>query len=175
MSADALADLGLDFADTPVAADVTVKAPVEEKAKEVPAEVPAEVETEKKKRSPRETVDIGTPTFAKAVGIPGIRRVGGGATGSKYPFATLKAPVANADGDFEYDTFTLTVQEGVDPEKLKRAVQQAVSGENRKEKEDGTKIRYATRTVLTDGVLTGAKVYRVDDTLDDEDDDKASS
>lgn len=158
---DALADLGLDFG---VEEEKAVK-PAPKADKEPATDAPKEA---KAPRAPREEVEIGELAFGKSKGITGIRRAG--ATGSKYKFDKLAAPVGpDADGDYEYDTFTAFVQEGVDADKLKRSVQQAVSTENRKEKADGTVKRYATRAVTKDGVFAGVKVYRVDGTLGEDD------
>jgi hypothetical protein len=148
---DALADLGLDLG-----LDIAAGA----------ADTPA-AHTEKKTRAPRETVEIGELEFGSADFVPALKRGGGGgATGSKYQFDKLVAPVAKEDGTgWKYSTFVARAQPEVDVDKLKRSVQSAVTAENRKNKEANSPVRFVTRSLQEAGEITGVIVYRVDQTL----------
>lgn len=146
---DPLADLNLDLGT------------------ETQSDAPAK---EKAARAPREEVNIGELAFEEVDFIPVSKR--GGASGSKYEFEKLGAPVPKDEADlskgFRYSTFTANLQEGVDIDKLKRSVQSATTAENRAEKAAGSKIRYITRSKVVAGEAVGITVFRVDDTLNDE-------
>lgn len=153
MSNDPLADLGLDIEQTSASA-VEQEQPAAENAAEAPAA--------------RAEVNIGELEFGEADFIPTAKR--GGPSGSKYEFDKLDAPVAKEDGSgYRYKTFLARLQPGEDADKLKRSVQSAVTAANRSAKDSGAPNRYITRTAVQGGEFVGVTVFRVDGTLDGED------
>ena len=146
---DALADLGLNLDNTNAET-----APVADTAVAV--------------ANAREEVEIGELEFGFADFVPAQKR--GGASGSKYEFDKLDAPVAKEDGTgWKYATFTAKLQEGVDADKLKRSVQSATTAANRAAKDSGAPNRYVTRQHIVAGEFAGVIVFRVDGTIATED------
>lgn len=119
-----------------------------------------------KTRAQREEVEIGELEFGFADFIPSLTRTGGG---SKYEFDKLVAPKLKDEADpskgYNYAVFTVKKLEDVQAAALKRSVQSAVTGENRKQKKDGTKIAFVSRSIVKNGEFIGMMVFRVDDTL----------
>ena len=157
---DALADLGLDLGtDTVATAEVAAtETPV------VAADAAAGEAATK-----REEVAIADLEFGFVDLIPAQKR--GGASGSKYEFHKLVAPVAKEDGTgFKYATFTVKPENAADfdADKLKRSVQSATTAENREAKKEGRVDRYITRQAIVGGEFVGVTVFRVDATLDAE-------
>lgn len=144
--ADPLGDLGLDLD----AAGTTEAAVVVEGSTEA---------TEK-----REEVQIGELEYGVLDFIPTQRR-GGGASGSKYKFEAIAAPVAKADGTgFQYNYSLVRLVEGEDADKLKRSVQSATTQANAQAKKDGGVERYVTRQFFDKGEFAGVYIIRVDAT-----------
>lgn len=153
---DALADLGLDLGTTTETAVV-----------ETPVVAAADAATAGK----REEVAIAELEFGFVDLIPAQKR--GGASGSKYEFHKLAAPVAKEDGSgFRYATFTVKPEDAAnfDADKLKRSVQSATTAENREAKKEGRVERYITRQHIVGGEFAGVIVFRVDATLDTDND-----
>ena len=150
---DPLADLGLDLGNDAAGGG---------EAAIVPADAPV-VTTATGEKVAREEVNIGELVFEEVEFIPAQKR--GGASGSKYEFDKLPAPVAKEDGTgFKYATFTANLQPGVDADKLKRSVQSATTAENRAAKEAGLPNYYVTRQKIVAGEFAGITVFRVDAT-----------
>ena len=173
MSNDALADLGLDLGtDTTVAGSAeVVNAPVETPVvADASTAVVADtaVAADAATKAPREEVAIAEIETGFADFIPAQKRGGGG--GSKYDkIETLVAPVAKEDGSgFKYAVATIKPEDATnfDEGRLTRSVQSAVTATNKSAKDEGRAHRYATRRAVVDGVFVGVNVYRVDGTLD---------
>jgi hypothetical protein len=139
---NALAALGLDVEDAEVANEPVL-----------------DVAAESADKADREEVDVGEIAVGEVDFIPTSQRSAGG---SKYKFNELKAPYAGADGKTKYSQFTVTLQPGVDEDKLKRSVQSATTQENKKSKERGDAAYCVTRTINKDGKFTAIMVIRTD-------------
>lgn len=152
---DPLADLGLDLGNNDAGggeAPVTADAAATEAAKEK-----------------RKEVAIADLEFGFADFIPAQKR--GGASGSKYEFDKLVAPVAKEDGSgWKYATFVAKPENPAefDAEALKRSVQSATTAANRAAKDSGAPNRYVTRQHIVGGEFVGVIVFRVDGTVDSE-------
>ena len=146
---DIMDDLGLNLDG---AAEGTQEAPVEVAQEAAPA----------KARAPRVEIEVGEIVVSTEFETLAPLVRGGGATGSKYKFDELGAPVQQADGSYGYQTFTVEVGEN-DEDALKRSVQSATTQANSKYKAEGR--RFVTRSVVAGGKFTAMKVYRVDGTL----------
>lgn len=156
-NADPLGDLGLDLD-----ADASDTGPVDPAAV---TEGAAEAATEK-----REEVVIGELEYGLLDFIPTQRR-GGGASGSKYKFEAIGAPVAKADGaGFQYNYSLVRLVDGEDADKLKRSVQSATTQANAQAKKDGVVERYITRQFFDKGEFAGVYIIRVDGTQNTEED-----
>lgn len=156
---DSLAGLGLDDFETGAP-----EAPAEPAAAETVTEV---VATEEAKAA-REEVKIGELEYGVFDSIPTVRR-GGGASGSKYKFEDIKAPVAKADGSgFSYSYSLVRLVEGEDADKLKRSVQSATNQANAAAKKDGAVERFINRQFIEKGEYAGTYIIRVDGTQDEE-------
>ncbi|QIG68410.1 hypothetical protein EVB62_008 [Rhizobium phage RHph_TM33] len=138
---------------------------------ETAAEVAADAEAATTSRAPRTEIKI-TGTIAKSSGRLPARATNGGGFGdreSKYPFESLAAPVLATDEEGEYWSFDffevkLSDVENADAKKLQGAIQAAAAAQNKKNREEGTGIKYVTRTVLGENEeYVGSAVYRVDD------------
>jgi hypothetical protein len=156
-----LEDLGLNLGITEEQAANETTAKKAGEAASVPS---APVVETKAKAAPRVEVEVGEIEIATEAleSLPALTR--GGATGSKYPFDGLVAPVADGD-DWKYSSFKVTLQPGVDEDALKRSVQSATTQANSKGKTDGKK--FVTRSVNEGGKFVAVKVFRVDGTLGD--------
>lgn len=115
-------------------------------------------------------------TIVKATGLLPARAPSGGGfgkKGSKYPFETLAAPTKDEAGavtGYDYFEVKLTDVENADAKKLQGAIQAATAAANKTAKEDGSTVKYVSRTILDDeGAYVGSSVYRVDDTLEEDD------
>ena len=164
---DPLADLGLDLGNAGgTAVEGTDGAPVPAEASGAEAAVAAATEAKDK----RKEVEIADLEFGFVDLIPQMKR--GGATGSKYEFDKLVAPVAKEDGSgFKYAMFVAKLANPEDDAAaLKRSVQSATTAENKSHKDAGTPNRYITRTHVVNGEFAGVAVFRVDATLDVEND-----
>lgn len=146
MSNDALAALGLDSVeDTASAASPATEAAV----------------AEAKEAVEREEVDVGEIEVGEIDYIPASKRASGG---SKYKFDELKAPVVKENGKTGYSFFRVTLQPGVDADKLKRSVQSATTQANKQAKERGADAYFATRAENDkDGKFASILVIRTDD------------
>ena len=154
-NADPLGDLGLDLDGA--AEEQTVA------TEEVGAVEDVLGTTEK-----REEVVIGELEYGLLDFIPTQRR-GGGASGSKYKFEAIGAPVAKADGTgFQYNYSLVRLVEGEDADKLKRSVQSATTQANAQAKKDGGIERYITRQFFDKGEFAGVYIIRVDGTQETE-------
>jgi len=153
---DALAELGLNLEGE---ATETEASTVDTAA------VAAEVTAEAKTRAPRVEVNVGEIVVAEADDLPESTRKGNPAFGkreSKYPFDKIEAPVLKEDGvTYKYHSMVLTLQEGVDPDALKRSVQSATTQANSTYKAEGR--RFKSYSTVVDGAFVGMKVFRVDD------------
>lgn len=167
MSNDAnlLAELGL--AGDNAAAETTAA------TTEAAAPVVTEGTQEAEKRAPRVEVKVNNSTLGVGL-LPPRAALGGaqGERGSKYPFASLNEPTKDADGNvtgYSFFTINLTDVENADEKKLSSAIQAAVAAQNKKHKEKGETTKYVSRTNVDDkGAYTGSSVYRVDDTIGDD-------
>lgn len=133
------------------------------------AVVEQETEEAKAARAPRVTVDVSNVTFGEAEDIPALVRNFGGhrATGSKYRFEEIAAPVAGADGAYKYAPMVLDVAEN-DADAFRRSIQSATTAANNKFKEGSDIRKFITRSFNdAEGKFAGMKVYRVDGTLED--------
>ncbi|AUZ94728.1 hypothetical protein HOR97_gp02 [Agrobacterium phage Atu_ph03] len=144
---DLLGDLGLEDNATAPTADAAAPA----------ADAAAKTE--------REEVKIGELEAVSFDAIPPQRR-GGGASGSKYKFETIAAPVAKDGGGYSYSGTLVRLVEGEDADKLKRSVQSATTQANAKAKEDGAVERFITRQHVEKGEFAGVYIIRVDGTQD---------
>ena len=160
-SEDPLADLGLDLGGT----DTTTADPTEQVTETVTEAVTDGVVKEKRKEVEIAGLDFGFADF-----IPKMER--GGKGGSKYEFDKLAAPVAKEDGTgFKYAMFVAKLANPEDDtDALKRSVQSATTAENKSHKDAGTPNRYITRQHIVGGEFVGVAVFRVDATLDVEND-----
>ena len=98
---------------------------------------------------------------------------GFGKRGSKYPFEDLTAPAKNEAGEvtgYSFFEVRLTDVENADAKKLQSAIQAAVAAQNKQAKEAGEVTKYVSRTIVgEDGAYAGSSVYRVDDTINEDD------
>lgn len=108
----------------------------------------------------------------KSNGLLPARAPSGGGFGkreSKYPFETLAAPSVDEAGTVTgYDFFEVKLSdvENADAKKLQGAIQAAVAAQNKKAKEDNSGVKYVSRTLLdAAGAYEGSAVYRVDNTI----------
>lgn len=144
---DPLADLGLDEPKATAAPKATVVA--------APAAA-TEATTE------REEVEVGEIEFGFDTFIPTAKRK---AEGSKYKFDLLPAPAVFTDGPnkgkAKIANFKVTLQDGVDEDKLRRSVQSATTQANRQGSDAG---KYFVSRSLNDaaGKFIGMVVYRTD-------------
>lgn len=161
-SEDPLADLGLDLGGTETASADAQGEPV--------TETVTEAVTDGVVKEKRKEVEIADLDFGFADFIPKMER--GGKGGSKYEFEKLQAPVAKEDGSgFKYAMFVAKLANPEDDvDALKRSVQSANTAENKQHKDAGTPNRYITRQHIVGGEFIGIAVYRVDGTLDVEND-----
>lgn len=162
---DPIADLGLDEA---LGADTATGTVDTADAAAASVNPPEAAETGEPGKVKRQHVNVGELEFGSMDILPEIKRGGGGGgkRESKYKFDELAAPVAKEDGSgFTYAFFTAKVQDGVDPEALRRSVQSATTAENKTQKDAGSKTRFITRSAIKDGELVGYHVIRVDDTV----------
>jgi len=147
MSNDALAALGLD-----TVADESTVPHIVAAATEVTTEAAA---------SEREEVDVGEIEIGEIDFIPASKRASGG---SKYKFDELAAPVAKDNGKKGYSFFRVTLQPGVDADKLKRSVQSATTQANKQSKDRGGDAYYVTRAENDkEGKFASILVIRTDD------------
>ena len=143
MSNDALAALGLDNVDDAVAPEATAAAVTEAAVTE------------------REEVDVGEIEIGELDFIPASKRTSGG---SKYKFDSLAAPTDKENGKKGYAFFRVTLQPGVDADKLTRSVQSATTQANKQSKDRGGVAYYVTRAENdTDGKFKSILVIRTDD------------
>lgn len=151
---NALEDLGLNLGTT----EEQVAGIAEAKAVDAPVTVAAA-------KTPRVEVEVGEIEVSTEAmeSLPALTR--GGASGSKYPFEKLVAPVANGDS-WNYSAFTVSLQEGVDEDALKRSVQSATTQANSRGKTETPAKKFVTRSINEGGKFVAIKVFRVDDTLD---------
>jgi hypothetical protein len=149
---DLLGGLGLDDG-----AETTPTAPVEDAAQPTDAA-----------KTTREEVKIGELEAVSFDSIPPQRRNGGGASGSKYKFETIAAPVSKEEGGYKYDGKLVRLIEGEDADKLKRSVQSATTQANAQAKEANEVNRYITRQYVDKGEFAGVYIIRVDGTQDAE-------
>ena len=147
----ALAALGLDVEE-----DAATAAPA---AKPALAAVP---ETDAS-ATDRSEVDVGEIEIGVLDFIPAMKRGGGGASGSKYKFDSLKAPETNTEtGKTAYSFFKVAVGDN-DPKKLQRSVQSATTQQNASAKKAGDlNTYYITRTEIKDDKLVAMLVIRTD-------------
>lgn len=158
---DSLAGLGLDDFETETVADGV---PADTTASETTTDVVATEEA----KAVREEVKIGELEYGTFDVIPTVRR-GGGASGSKYKFEDIKAPVAKADGaGFSYSYSLVRLVDGEDADKLKRSVQSATNQANAAAKKDGAPERFINRQFIEKGEYAGTYIIRVDGTQDEE-------
>lgn len=128
-------------------------------------------------RAKRSEIKITQPIVKKQAALLPSKAVGGGfggKRGSKYPFETLDAPTKDAEGTVTgYDYFEVLLKdvENADQKKLQAAIQAATANANKAAKEANEPQRFVSRTVLGENEeYVGSAVYRVDDTIDGEDD-----
>lgn len=122
--------------------------------------------TETTAKAEREEVKIGELEAVSFDAIPAQRRPGG-ASGSKYKFETIAAPVAKDDGSgYNYSGTLVRLVEGEDAAKLKRSVQSATTQANAQSKAAGEDNRYITRQYVEKGEFAGVYIIRVDGTQD---------
>lgn len=152
---DPLADLGLDD-DTSTKQET---APVAKKTDTKTASVTKTATTTEEATATREEVDVGEIEFGYVEYIPTAKRR---TEGSKYQFDKLPAPGVFEDGPNKgkpkIAQFTVKVQPGVDPDKLRRSVQSATTQANKTNKDK----YFVSRTVTKDGALVGMMVLRTD-------------
>lgn len=114
----------------------------------------------------REEVKIGDLEAVSFDAIPAQRRPGG-ASGSKYKFEAIAAPVTKEDGSgYNYAGTLVRLVEGEDAAKLKRSVQSATTQANAQSKAAGEDNRYITRQYVEKGEFAGVYIIRVDGTQD---------
>jgi hypothetical protein len=150
---DPLADLGLE--DTAPATAVLAnggKAPKKETQQAAKAS----------EEAGHDEVEVGELEFGFSPFIPTAKRK---AEGSKYKFDKLPAPGVFEDGPYKgkpkIANFVVKLQEGVDPEKLRRSVQSATTQANKQGKAEGKYFVSRTQTDAS-GKFTGMIVYRTD-------------
>jgi hypothetical protein len=151
---DPLADLGLDDTTStkPTTAAAKKQADVKKSAKAGTTDKPKAKPTE----TTREEVEVGDLEFGTIDFIPTAKRVTGG---SKYKFDELAAPKAEGEkGRFSF--FVVKLEDGVDPDKLKRSVQSATTQANRTGEKEGK--YFVSRSVSKDGKFVGMQVIRTD-------------
>ena len=152
-TSDPLADLGLDLGTTTTVPDNPKKAatPVatEEAKPATNGDAPADTDNSAE-------VDVGEIEFGFSDYIPTSKRK---AEGSKYKFDKLPAPTTN-DGKPRIANFTVRLQPGVDPDKLRRSVQSATTQANRQGADAGK--YFVSRTLTEDGEFKGMVVFRTD-------------
>ena len=142
MSNEALEALGLDVAPEAPAANT-------------------EAVTEAKEHVEREEVDVGEIEIGEIDYIPASKRASGG---SKYKFDELAAPVTKDNGKKGYSFFRVTLQPGVDSDKLRRSVASATTQANKQAKDRGHDAYYITRAENgKDGKFQSMLVIRTDD------------
>ena len=169
MSNDAnlLAELGLAGDTAPA---VTTETAAETVASETAAVVDGTA-APAAARAPRVEIKINATTSGVGLLPPRVAFGGGntGPRGSKYPFADLTAPAVDEAGNvtgYSFFTVKLADTENSDEKKLQAAVQAAVAAQNKQNKDNGSSIKYVSRTVLDEkGAYEGSSVYRVDATL----------
>lgn len=143
---------------------------------EAPAETVEATEAEPAGRAPRSEIKIvNKPQVAVGL-LPARVAFGGGNTGkrgSKYPFEELTEPQKDAEGNvvgYSFFEVKLADVENADAKKLQAAVQAAVAAQNKQAKAAGEGVKYVSRTLLGEqNEYVGTAVYRVDDTLGDDD------
>lgn len=163
---DPLADLGLDTATTvtPAAAKAAAKPAATPVAPAAAAAVAAPVTNGADATADEgdNEVDVGEIEFGFDTFIPTAKRK---AEGSKYKFDQLPAPDVFADGPNKgkpkIANFKVTLQPGVDADKLRRSVQSATTQANRQGSDAG---KYFVSRSLNDasGKFIGMVVYRTD-------------
>lgn len=143
-------------------------------ATEATTETTGEAVAEKATRAPR--VEIKINKTSVGLGLLPARVAfggGGGPRGSKYPFADLVAPAKDEAGNvtgYAFFDILLTDVENADEKKLQGAIQAAVAQQNKQNKADGSIVRYVSRTKLDESnAYVGSSVYRVDDTVAEDD------
>lgn len=128
-------------------------------------------------RAKRTEIKIAKPIVKKQAALLPVRTFGaggGGKRGSKYPFDTLEAPTKDEAGNVTgYDYFEVLLDnvENADQKKLQTAVTAAVANANKAAKAEYSIARFVSRTVLGENEeYVGTAVYRVDDTIGDDED-----
>lgn len=161
---DILDELGLGGGDTSVAE------PAGEKSNAAGGAAPAAAPADGGEKTVRKSITVNSTSTGVGALPAQVRGFGGGGErGSKYPFKELTAPVDNGEGGFNYSFFTVKIADtDADEKSLKSAVQSAVAAQNKSAKEDGSDVRYVTRTIVENGAYIGSSVYRVDATLEEE-------
>lgn len=97
--------------------------------------------------------------------MPLVTRAGGGGAAEVYPFRSLEEPVWNEENEiYVYDTFFVEATE-VMP-KPARTLAGTISGANKRFKTEGRKFTVVHMENDPTFKVPGARVYRVDSTLD---------
>lgn len=127
----------------------------------------------------RAPVKVGEIKTVKFSSIPGITRKGHSSGETKYAFDQLAAPEATGDADspWNYDARDIAYDPEETPERFSRSIQTAYTKANKDAKDAGKKTHFIGRKYYAedDGKLAGMYVFRVDDTIADDDEPEAAA